>query len=67
MNNSDISSPIVIGNNVWIGRNCLIMPGTVIEDGVVIGANSLVKGTLKKDTIYAGNPVQEIRQRNKLV
>ena len=67
MNNSDISLPIVIGNNVWIGRNCLIMPGTVIEDGVVIGANSLVKGTLKRDTIYGGNPVQEIRQRKKLV
>jgi acetyltransferase-like isoleucine patch superfamily enzyme len=63
MNNSDISSPIIIGNNVWIGRNCLIMPGTVIEDGVVIGANSLVKGTLKRDTIYGGNPIKVIKKR----
>jgi acetyltransferase-like isoleucine patch superfamily enzyme len=63
MNNSDISSPIIIGNNVWIGRNCLIMPGTVIEDGVVIGANTMVKGYLKANQIYVGNPMKEIKSR----
>ena len=63
MNNDDLSASIIIGNNVWIGRNCLIMPGTIIEDGVVIGANSLVKGVLKRDTIYGGNPVVEIKHR----
>ena len=63
MNNSDISLPIVIGNNVWIGRNCLISPGTVIEDDVVIGANTVVKGYLKANHIYAGNPMKEIKSR----
>jgi len=63
MNNNDISQPIIIGNNVWIGRNCLIMPGTIIEDGVVIGANSLVKGRLRSQLIYAGNPIKEIQAR----
>ena len=28
--NADISYPIIIGNNVWIGRGCIILPGTVI-------------------------------------
>ncbi len=63
MENKNISKPIVIGNNVWIGRNCLISPGTVIEDGVVIGANTLVKGYLKANHIYAGNPMKEIKSR----
>ncbi len=65
--NKDISESIVIGNNVWIGRNCLISPGSVIEDGVVIGANSLVKGTLKSNLIYAGNPIRVIKPRPRLI
>ena len=36
--------PIKIGNNVWIGPNCTIFPGTTIEDNVVVMPNSLVKG-----------------------
>ena len=59
----DVSTPILIGNNVWIGRGCLIMPGTVIEDGVVVGANSIVKGLLKKNGIYAGSPCKFIKSR----
>jgi acetyltransferase-like isoleucine patch superfamily enzyme len=61
--NPDISREIIIGNNVWIGRNCLIMPGSIIEDGVVVGANSIVKGTLKKDCIYGGNPIKLLKPR----
>lgn len=61
--NADISSPIIIGNNVWIGRGCIILPGTVIKDGVVVGANSVVKGTLVKDGIYAGSPCRLIKMR----
>lgn len=59
----DISAPIIIGNNVWIGKGCIILPGTVIEDGVIVGANSVVKGTLNKNCIYAGAPVKLIRTR----
>lgn len=61
--NKDISNQIYIGNNVWIGRNCLISPGSFIEDGVVIGANSIVKGYLKGNSIYAGNPLNKINER----
>ena len=70
---SDLSKPmkyakdklaeIVIGDDVWIGRGSIIMPGTIIEDGVVIGANSVVKGVLKKNGIYAGIPVKFIKDR----
>lgn len=59
----DISLDIIIGNDVWIGRGCIIMPGTIIEDGVVIGANSVVKGRLETNCIYAGTPAKLIKQR----
>jgi acetyltransferase-like isoleucine patch superfamily enzyme len=61
--NKDITKPIVIGNNVWIGRGCVILPGTIIEDGVVVGANSVVKGHLSMNGIYLGAPARFIKYR----
>jgi acetyltransferase-like isoleucine patch superfamily enzyme len=59
----DISDPITIGNDVWIGRGCLILPGTIIEEGVVVAANSVVKGNLEKNGIYGGSPAKFIKYR----
>jgi acetyltransferase-like isoleucine patch superfamily enzyme len=47
-----ISSPITIGNNVWVGANVVILRGTTIGDNCVIGAGSIVKGNIPSDTIY---------------
>ncbi len=47
MANEFISSPIVIGNNVWVGANVTILRGTTIGDDCVIGAGSVVKGTVE--------------------
>ncbi|NVP02085.1 acyltransferase [Photobacterium damselae subsp. damselae] len=57
----DIIKPVIIGNNVYIGKGCLILPGTIIEDNVVIGAGSIVTGVLFKNTIYAGVPAKKIK------
>jgi acetyltransferase-like isoleucine patch superfamily enzyme len=59
----DIASAITIGNDVWIGRGCIIMPGTIIEDGVVIAANSVAKGRMEKNSIYGGTPAKLIKYR----
>lgn len=59
----DTSKPIIIGNDVWIGRGCMILPGAVIENGVVIGANSVVRGHLFANKIYGGVPVKFIKDR----
>jgi acetyltransferase-like isoleucine patch superfamily enzyme len=61
--NTDIVKDIIIGNNVWIGRGCIVLPGTIIEDGVVVGANSVIKGHLFKNTIYAGAPLKKLNLR----
>lgn len=63
MGSPDVTGSIRIGNNVWIGRGCLICENTIIEDGVVVAANSVVKGHLYRDTIYGGAPATIIKSR----
>ena len=58
-----ITKAVSIGNNVWIGNNVTILPGAVIEDDVIIGAQSIVRGHCKSNGIYAGNPAKLIRER----
>lgn len=60
---ADIQGTITIGSDVWIGRGCIILPNTIISDGVVIGANSVVKGFLQKNGIYAGVPIKLLKIR----
>ena len=52
-----------IGNDVWIGREALILPGVTIGDGAVIGARSVVTSDVPPYAIAAGNPARLIRRR----
>lgn len=52
--------PIHIGSNVFIGLNCILLPGTVIEDNVVIGAGTIVSGRVTGDGVYVGNPLRKL-------
>lgn len=53
----------VIGNDVWIGQNAMILPGVHVGDGAIIGASSVVGSDVPPYTIVAGNPAKEIRRR----
>ena len=53
----------VIGNDVWIGQNAVILPGVRIGNGAIIGANSIVGSDVASYTIVAGNPARPIRRR----
>ena len=57
-----VSKPVKIGNNVWIGENVVILAGTNIGDGCIVGANSLVKGIIPDNTIVAGSPARVIKK-----
>lgn len=57
----DVFSPIIVGNNVFIGLGCTILPGTIIGDNVVIGAGSLVKGVIDSNSVYAGIPAKKLK------
>lgn len=49
---------IVIGNNVFIGINCIILSNTSIGDNCIIGAGSVVRGQYPENSVIAGNPAQ---------
>lgn len=53
----------VVGNDVWIGMNAMIMPGVKIGDGAIIGANSVVTKDIEPYTIVAGNPAKQVKER----
>ncbi|MBR4753027.1 MAG: CatB-related O-acetyltransferase [Thermoguttaceae bacterium] len=53
----------VVGNDVWIGQNAVILPGTRIGDGAIVGANSVVGGTVEPYAIVVGNPAKTLRKR----
>ena len=53
----------VIGNDVWIGQNAVILPGVHIGDGAIIGANSIVGSDVDPYTIVVGNPAKLLRKR----
>lgn len=53
----------VIGNDIWIGQNAVILPGVHIGDGAIIGANSVVGSDVAPYTIMIGNPAKPLRKR----
>ena len=55
------SKEIIIEDNVWIGANALILPGTFIGEGSVIMANSVVKGIYPKKTLLGGVPAKILK------
>jgi acetyltransferase-like isoleucine patch superfamily enzyme len=59
--NQGKSKPIIIGDNVWIGTGCIILPGTTIGNNSVISAGSVVRGNVPEGVVYAGNPAQYIK------
>ncbi|WP_342270755.1 CatB-related O-acetyltransferase [Rickettsia endosymbiont of Orchestes rusci] len=53
----------VLGNDVWIGAESLIMPGIQIADGAIVGARSLVTKNIGAYEIWGGNPAKLIKKR----
>lgn len=47
---------IVVGSNVFIGMNCILLPGTNVGNHVIIGAGSVVRGKIPDYSMVVGNP-----------
>lgn len=54
---------IIIEDDVWIGANCVFLDGTILRQGCVIGAGSIVRSEVAAYTINVGNPLREIGRR----
>lgn len=55
--------PIHVGDDVWIGMRCTILPGVRIGNGVIVGAGSVVTKSVPDYVVVAGNPARVIRKR----
>ena len=61
----DLTSPIVIGDHVWVGANSVILRGAQIGVGSVIAAGSIVRGKIPAGVLAAGAPARVIRSLRK--
>ena len=59
----DNKGDIVVGNDVWIGYEAVILAGVTIGDGAIIGARAVVAGDVPPYTIVGGVPARPIRKR----
>lgn len=59
----DNKGDIVIGNDVWIGYEAVIMAGVTIGDGAIIGTRAVVTKDVSPYTIVGGVPARQIRKR----
>ena len=53
----------IVGNDVWIGQNAVILPGVHIGDGCIIGANAVVASDIPPYSVAVGNPARVIKKR----
>lgn len=57
----EMAYPITIGDNVWIGGSCIILPGVTIGNNTVIGAGSVVTKNIPDNVVAVGNPCRIIK------
>lgn len=56
--------PVTIGDDVWIGSNVLILPGSKVGNGVILGAGCVVRGSVPDYAVIVGNPGRIIKFRD---
>lgn len=54
---------ILVGNDVWIGREAVILPGVQVGDGAIIGARAVVSRDVPAYAVVAGNPARIVKRR----
>lgn len=60
----DFFGKVYIGDNVYIGNNCLIMPGVTIGSNVIVAAGSIVTKSIPDNVVVGGNPAKILSSLN---
>jgi maltose O-acetyltransferase len=69
----EFGKPITIGDNVWIGGSCVVVPGVTLGDNVVVAAGAVVTKSFPDNVVVGGNParilktIEEENGKNELV
>lgn len=59
----NFSKSIIVGDRVWIGQDSLILKGTEIGSGAIIGGHSVISNKeIEANSLYAGNPARKIKE-----
>lgn len=61
------TKPITIGKNCFIGCNSVILKGTVLGDGCVVGAGAVVCGSFEDNCVIAGNPARVVKRIGEII
>jgi len=61
---NELGREVIIEKNVWIGMNVVILPGTHIQEGAIIGAGAVVAGTVPKLGIYGATTGSILKYRD---
>jgi dTDP-4-amino-4,6-dideoxy-D-glucose acyltransferase len=61
------SAPVYIGKHAIVGAGSVILPGSLLELGVAVGALSLIKGRCGEFGVYCGVPARRVSERNRNV
>ena len=56
------TAPVIIGDNVWIGMNAIILKGVTIGDNAVVAAGSVVSKDVPANVVVAGNPAVIVKR-----
>ncbi len=59
----EVRGDTVIGNDVWIGMEAIILPGVTIGDGAIVAAKSVVSHYVSPYAVVAGNPAKVVKNR----
>lgn len=60
-----LHADVILGKHVIIGAGSIVLPGVVLEDGVAVGALSLVKKRCHAFGVYSGNPARRVLERKR--
>lgn len=69
----EFGKPITIGDNVWIGGSCVVVPGVTLGDNVVVAAGAVVTKSFPDNVVVGGNParilktIEEENEKNELM
>ncbi|KAA6333132.1 Galactoside O-acetyltransferase [termite gut metagenome] len=58
------TSPIIIGNGVWIGAGAMVMPGVTVGENAIVAAGAVVTSNVPANTIVGGVPAKVIKKIN---
>lgn len=58
---AEAATPVMIGNNVWLGDRCTVLKGVTIGDNTIVAANAVVVRDVPANVVVAGNPAKVVK------